>query len=190
MKLICISWVLLLISCSRHQPTTEQENPRSDYFKNTFLKKFKIIGLPCEIGEGKRIYTAKLLSTDPGTLDSLFIQSSSLLCYGLLADTSRFYTLVFYAPAVTYVPILSTFDKLGNKIFDYGIDFGCWDGGPGEYDCEGHLLIDKEMNLNFEHVITCYDCDSTSSKPIQYIDKRKGKIESDGQIELETSKIK
>ena len=185
MRLIWIT-TLLLISCSGQRETTKQEDAKLGYFKNTFLKKFKILQLPCDIGEGKGVASKNLPTTDPKTLDSLFTQSTSvtLLCYGMLSDTARFYTLVFYAPAVTYVPVLVTFDKNGSKIHDRSVDFGCWDGGPDNYECDGHLTVDKNLNLNFEHVTTCYGCDSTSTAPKLYIDKGKGKIGKDGQIKL------
>ncbi|HCW09042.1 MAG TPA: hypothetical protein DGG95_16925 [Cytophagales bacterium] len=126
--------------------------------------------------------------TDPKSSDSLFTQSSTLVCYGMLADTSRFYTLIFYAPAATLIPVITTFDKTGERIYDQGVDFGCWDGGPYSYECDGQIKIDSKMNLNLEHVTTCFDCDSTSSKPVKYFEKRKGKIRNDGMIELEAIK--
>ena len=110
------------------------------------------------------------------------------MCYGILTDTSSFYTLIFYAPTVTFIPVISTYDKKGNRISDKGIDFGCWDGGPYDYSCDGHLTVDNKMNLNLEHVTICNDCDSTSTEPVKFIEKRKGKITNNGQVELEARK--
>jgi hypothetical protein len=177
--------IVLLIGCSRQRQSNEID-VKAAYFKNTFLKKFKVIEFPSEIGEWKKIQSEQLLSTDPKTLDTLIVKTGTVLkCYGRLADTSRFYILIFYAPAVTYIPSVCTFDKKGNRIDGKSFDFGCWDGGPGEYSCDGRLTIDKEMNLRLDHVTTCYDCDTISKKPTQYFDKGEGEIKNDGHIEFE-----
>jgi len=184
MKALCCC-ILLLLCCSPKNGAIEKEKLKEEYFKTVFIKKFKVLQLPLEICEGKRI-SNNFPITNPDTLDSLFTESGTLRCYGMLADTTKFYTVIFYAPAVTYVPVLSTFDKKGNRIYDQGIDFGCWDGGPGEYDCNGYLRIDSSLNLDLRHTVTCYDCGSTLSSPKKYFKSGKGKIKQDGRIELIT----
>jgi|LakMenE01Jun11ns_1017448.scaffolds.fasta_scaffold9743097_2 hypothetical protein len=191
MKGLYILTFFLIFGCSGHRDQLgerDQDNLKANYFKNTFLKKFKRLDLPTNIIEGKQIDPKKLTSNDPKSLDSLFTQSGSILCYGILTDTSSFYTLIFYAPTVTFIPVISTYDKKGNRISDKGIDFGCWDGGPYDYSCDGHLTVDNKMNLNLEHVTICNDCDSTSTEPVKFIEKRKGKITNNGQVELEARK--
>lgn len=187
MKIFCIIIPILICWSQVKDPkySEHQNSVKTSYFKNTFLKKFKILDLPCVIGEGKNIDSMKLIKTDPKSMDSLIILSDEMICYGLLSDTSRFFALIYYAPAVTYIPVLKTYDKYGNEISSKGIDFGCWDGGPFSYKCDGHIKVNNKMIIDIDHVTTCFDCDSTSKESIIYSETRKGKILENGVIELE-----
>jgi hypothetical protein len=78
MKGLYILTFFLIFGCSGHRDQLgerDQDNLKANYFKNTFLKKFKRLDLPTNIIEGKQIDPKKLTSNDPKSLDSLFTQS-------------------------------------------------------------------------------------------------------------------
>ncbi|MCX6236485.1 MAG: hypothetical protein NTY07_02820 [Bacteroidia bacterium] len=185
---------LLFLNYSSYNNTKHKDNCgllKSKYFETEFLNKFKILQLPCVIGEAKNIDLKSLIKTDPASLDSLITLSEKMFCYGMLADTSKFITLIFYAQAEKYIPVLITYDKHGNEISNEGIDFGCWDGGPCIYKCDGHIRITKSLTINIEHVTTCFSCnDSVYKKPLRYPESRNGKILKNGSIVIEKQKYK
>jgi len=177
--------ILLIFSC-RQQTTSDNDlvDLKAKYFKDEFIKKFKVMSIPSVLPEGKQLDLESIPDTNPNSLDSLITGRWYLQCYGMFPDTSNFYTLFFYAPAATMIPVIETYDKYGNKISGEGIDMGCWDGGPVDYDCEGSVTIDSDFNIRLSHTTTCYDCDSTSTKPTKYLDSREGKINKTGLIEF------
>lgn len=170
--------------CSVDTTNSDQRDTKKEYFRSKFLKKFKVLETPAVLAEGRAIDPKNSVLTDPTTPDSLFTQSSTLICYGMLPDTVSFYSLIFYAPASTYVPVVSTFDKNGDRIDSKSIEFGCWDGGPDEYFCEGEVVIDNAMNLSLSHTILCSNCGNLSTNPIKYFNYGNGVFNSSGQIEL------
>lgn len=140
MKLLVPILISFCLSCSHS--SSKQEDKYVNYFRHEFLNKFKTIELPLDISDqvGIGIHSKPFSRVNPESLDSLFVKYP-LVCYGKLADTTDFYTLIFYPTNVQGpFPILSTYDKNGNRIFSQEISFGCWDG-MGEYDCEGILKL-------------------------------------------------
>jgi hypothetical protein len=119
MKLIFLAtFVFLIISCSLKKETPENllTASRSEYFQKKFLKKFKIISLPCSLTEADN--RTAMLTTDLKSMDTLFTSSASLKYYGVLDDTTNFFTFVFY-PYGSTSPILGTFKKKTENSFPY-----------------------------------------------------------------------
>jgi hypothetical protein len=177
--------VFTLYGCSRpNEPIKSVSSAKSEYFKSTFIKKFKTLQLPCSLPEGIAINSKDFAWSDPESHDSLFFGKYPVLYYGMLEDTTEFITLIMYTPGLTLIPLIWTFDKSGNSISSENIDFGCWDGGPGDYYCEGAITIDKKLKIALEHTTICTDCDSTSTNILKFVNTRSGQINKTGVIEL------
>jgi hypothetical protein len=188
MKFLALLSLFLLFYCSSSsKDKLSPDKLRANYFKESFLKKFKKLDLPCLVEHNPKDYS--LTGIDENSPDTLIFGGRGISCYGLLTDTSNFYTAIFFGAAAHALPIIATFDKTGHTISTTSIDFGCWDGGPYDYTCSGGFVINPDMSisLNHETVVTkSYDArDSTDAFPVKYPYSWKGKILMNGAIEIE-----
>jgi hypothetical protein len=184
MKIIYLA-TLLLIGCSARKKSNIPLN-QSEYFRKVFLKKMRVLQLPVSIPEGKVVNDSDLALLDTNSQDTLFNRDP---CYGVLGDTSKFFTVIYYTPAASFFPNIITYDKNGKILDGQNMNFDCWDGGP-DNKCSGQFEISKTLDIDFEHTTICYECDSTSTKPIEFTDKGHGRILASGQIEFKKEKIK
>jgi hypothetical protein len=188
MRLFAVVALFFLFCCSSNpKDKLSQDKLRSKYFRESFLSKFKKLNLPCSVEHNPKEYI--LTGIDENSLDTLIFGDAGISCYGLLADTTDFYTAIFFAAAAHALPVIVTFDKAGHTISATSIDFGCWDGGPYDYTCSGGFVINPDMTitLNHETVVTkSYDDrDSTEVFPVKYPNSWKGKILMNGTIKIE-----
>jgi hypothetical protein len=173
---------LLILACSGEKKSNETTLTKEQYFKQVFLKKFQTLELPSRVPHKPQGDDFQFV--EPQGQDSIVGRWGGL-CYGLLADTAKFYSLIFYFPAATSIPGILTFDKNGNNISGQSFDFGCWDGGPYDSKCDGFLTIERDLSFVVDHTTTCFDCDSTSNNPVKYFKTSKGRILPSSKIEYE-----
>src|SRR5262245_18406659 len=105
MQFIAVVAVLLLLCCSSKKQSSEDLSQlKAKYFKESFIKKFKKLELPCTV-EHQPSPEYQLIPFDPSFLDTLILGGSGfgLGFYGVLSD-SAFYTILMYAPAAQSIP--------------------------------------------------------------------------------------
>ena len=124
-----------------------------------FLSKFKI--LPNEVlklnFDG---YDTSLTKLDAGSDDTLFIPNCAMgLSYGILADTSKFYALLWYAGVENGALEFTTLDKKGNRIDERQPATGLYGSDCGYY-WFGKVFIRKDMTILTRDSLVTFNCDS------------------------------
>jgi hypothetical protein len=188
MKFLLIALPAVLFCCA-----SKKEGPnqlKAKYFKDSFIKKFKKYDPPCSVEHNPTFKGISTIFVDQNSMDTLFFGQAPISWYGMVSDSSNFYTLFTYMHgAVTPIPMIETFDKSGKFIDSEQIDFGCWGGGaPYEYTCEGGYVLNKDFTISLYHetiVTDCVVCDSTEIFPRSYAYQWKGRILNNGTIEME-----
>lgn len=117
----------------------------------------------------------------------LFGKEAGLLkLMGVVADTSKFFTFLFYYPADDFAPYLITFDKKGNLIDNHMTGYNCG-AGCGFY-CNGSVFIlNKDLSFLSRQVTYEGECeddtDNMDTTKVYYeVWERKGKILANGKI--------
>jgi hypothetical protein len=165
-KIVCILIALILFSC---QPDTEDKldtTDRSATFQ-AFLKKFKTVELPFIFRYGNfedSLEFDKMPAIDPNSNDTLYVKENDLneiKCYGMLKDTSTFFSLIYFYPADNFYPVLVTYDKKGNLIDKVGlIVHGCGGDCGLEY-CSETGIINKDLSIHCaDTIVWKFSCDS------------------------------
>jgi hypothetical protein len=190
-RLIFVLTSILLISCNGQQDIQNEKTYTANLF-HTFIRKFKIINLPYKFRDtevNSENFTT-LKKVDKNSADTLFVKTDypdETYCYGILSDTSIFYTLIYYFPADFYYPVVVTYTKKGEPIDQKSIIAnGCG------VDC-GLTYCSETGIINTDYSIFCTDtldfkfmCD-TLSQPIPnsetlLTNTRTGKITKTGKI--------
>lgn len=170
---------------------------RSQQFK-LFLKKFRILRLPLEIrSDGNaRIEVTGLERLNEQSNDTLFTKTdyfNESYCYGMLPDTTSFYTLIFYYPAAEYYPVVATYSKTGFLISQESLFQGACGSDCGLTSCSMTGIISKDFSLHGVDSINYeYECDSTYA-PIPntgeiIVISKNGKIDKKGVISMSEEK--
>ncbi len=137
-----------------------------------FLKNFKMIDLPFvyRVTKEESAKIGKLYKVDLNSSDTTFIHSDNtneIFCYGMLRDTSRFYTLIYYFAADDFYPVLATYTKSGKLISKEAmIVNGCGpDCGLTDYSTTG--ILKKDFSIFCADTIKYeYHCDD-AGEPIK-----------------------
>ncbi len=168
-----------------------------------FIKKFQILSFPVSIRSTLKISSTKLYSDKSNEVnrksyDTLFVEDIGYntcdLCYGILPDTSRFYSLILFFHADDLVPILMTFTKDGKKISETSLIVnGCGSDCGLDY-CSSTGLIEKDLSIYCADSINYAPCNENNekdeSKREHYINYKQGRINPDGTIQLSEGKRK
>jgi hypothetical protein len=157
-----------------------------------FVKKFPRLGLPL---------TIKTLDIQSDALqkitgrDSMFTSSSDpegTRAYGLLPDTTGNFKLIWLSPADVYVPILTTFNRHGQRISETHLSVGAC-GSDCCYSCAEYITINKDMTIYSVDSIKSCDCDSAGPQEKtmkKYTRFMTGAIAADGKISMSDIKEK
>jgi hypothetical protein len=114
--------LILVYSCNNLTKQSEQTVNQESLAFRVFLTKFKSVDLPFiyrETYSSNSIDIAHLPKLDANSSDTLFMKSEfpdETYCYGMLSDTTNFYSLIFFFPAETHYPVLATYTKTGKLI--------------------------------------------------------------------------
>lgn len=170
---------------------------RSQQFK-LFLNKFKILSLPLAIrSDGNAgIEVTGLERLNEQSNDTLFAKAdyfNESYCYGMLPDTTSFYTLIFYHPAAEYYPVVATYSKTGFLISQESLFHGACGSDCGLISCSMTGIISKDFSLHgVDSIYYEYECDSTYA-PIPntgeiIVISKNGKIDKKGVISMSEEK--
>ncbi|MDO6391656.1 hypothetical protein Q4E40_16090 [Pontibacter sp. BT731] len=179
-------------------PISEDTSPSRSQLFRLFLKKFKILSLPLEIrsDDYASIEVTGLERLNEQSYDTLFAKAdyfNESFCYGMLPDTTLFYTLIFYHPAAEYYPVLATYSKSGFLINQENLFHGACGSDCGLTSCSMTGIISKDLSvLSVDSIYYEYECDSTyaplpNTGEIIVISK-KGKIDKKGAISMSEKK--
>jgi hypothetical protein len=183
--------VLFLSSCN----STENEIVESklkEYTFRDFLNKFKIQNLPFKY-RALDLQDEKLKSID--LVDTIYTKDQLSIYYGILSDTTNFFSIITLLPGDDFVPILTTYDKKGNMIDTKTILVNGCVGGPCINYCSSTSIIEKDLNIFCSDTVIGTTCDEndnaisqTDSITVSFI---KGKINANGKIDLsEETRVK
>lgn len=172
-----------MLSFSSCNSTAKKTNEYS--FRN-FIQKLKIIDLPFK-HRPENIIEGTLKMVD--LVDTIFTKDQLSIYYGLLADTSNFFSVITLLPGDEYVPILTTYDKQGNLIDSKSILVNGCGGGPCIDYCSSTSIIEKDFTIFCVDTIIGPTCDSLDNRILGtdsiYTTFFKGKITKSGKIEFE-----
>lgn len=173
-------------------------NLKSAAFKD-YIKKFPVLQLPFYFKgwNGNNIDRSKLFALDFNTSDTLFFTrkgiakelASTIYGYGLLSDTSKFYSLIYFRQGEDIYPIICTYTKEGALIAQKTLlVYGCGSDCGLRY-CSYTAQIDKQFNLYIADTMKYdYACDTLgNAKPNSdstFIHAVTGNITATGDIRL------
>jgi hypothetical protein len=153
-----------------------------------FLKHFKVLTLPYSYKSASQFTNESSYYAVPDkSPDTLFLPHFSI-CYKMLPDTTNFFGLLSFIIGDGFAPVLTTYDKRGNKISNQQIDVAKCDGGGPCYTCSEYTYIYKDVSIFSIDTFYHYSCDSiykiSDSVPRVSVISITGKIYSDGRIVL------
>ena len=187
---IVISFVLF--SCQSGNTDNLNAQDQSPAFR-LFLKKFKTVELPFVYRYGNfedSLDFDKMPVVDPNSDDTLYVKADDLdeiKCYGMLKDTSKFFSLIYFYPADSYYPMLVTYDKKGNLIGKTSLIVNGCDGDCGLEYCSETGIIDSDLSITCtDTIVWKFSCDSLGV-PIPdsdsvWVNSKKGKITDSGKV--------
>ena len=189
---------LFFFFCNKATTEKQTTNVPPDTFRQ-FLKKFKIIDLPFvyRYVDFKEIFDLdKMLSIDAKSSDTLFVKtdfSEGIKCFGILPDTSKFFSLIYFYPADSYYPQLVTYDKGGKLIDETSLIVNGCGGDCGLQYCSETGIIKKDLSIFCaDTVIWEYFCDSLSqpipNSDIVWINTKTGNLTNNGKIKMTDDK--
>ena len=122
----------------------------------------------------------------------MFVKSEfidEIYCYGLLSDTTDFYSLIYFVPADSYYPVLATYDKSGKLISQESLLVSGCGSDCGLVYCSSTGVINKDLSLFCADTVKYnFHCDTLGepvpSSGMTYSIVKKGKVKRDGKIEL------
>gem|GEM_PF-1653056 len=200
---ILFSIITLFSSCNNDKKAKTADNGQNAIVETlpirNFIKKFQTIQLPFYFKgwNGNNIDKSKLFALDFKTTDSLFFSKQgiqkeidvTIYGYGLLADTTNFYSLIYFEQGEEIYPIICTYSKQGQLISNQSLlVYGCGSDCGLSY-CSYAAKINKDYSIYFADTLKYdYDCDSLGN-PIPntdstFIHSRIGKIDKSGRVNV------
>lgn len=172
------------------QRVTENKLPINEY-----IKKFNLIQLPFYFKgwNGNNIENKKLSEIDKASIDTLFFHGSNdeiIYKYGLLSDTSNFYSLLYFGQAEEIYPILITYSKTGQFINKETLIVNGCGSDCGLTYCSYSAVIRKDYSIYLADTAK-YEgvCDSLGNyfpdSDTTFINSKNGLVDKSGSIILE-----
>lgn len=186
--------LVLLLSCNNTIKKKEISSTTAGTFR-LFLKKFKFIDLPFDyryVDFKEVLDLDKMPTIDVNSSDTLFVKteySEGIRCYGILPDTSKYFSLIYFYPADSYYPHLINYDKNGKQIDQTSLIVnGCGEDCGLQY-CSETCIIQKDLSITCaDTVIWEYFCDSLGepipNSGIVWINTKTGQLTSTGKIKM------
>lgn len=191
-RITCILLTLVLFSCKTDNTENLNTTDQSAGFR-IFLTKFKPIELPFVFRYGNfedSLDFEKMPVVNPNSNDTLYVKEkdrNEIKCYGMLKDTSDFFSLIYFYPADSFYPVLVTYDKKGNQIDKVSLIVNGCGGDCGlEYCSETGIIYEDRSILCADTVIWKFSCDSLG-EPIPdsdsvWVNSKAGRIKDNGKL--------
>ena len=198
-RITCILITLILFSCKTDNAENLNTSDQSAGFR-IFLTKFKTIELPFVFRYGNfedGLDFEKMSVVDPNSNDTLFVKEmdrNEIKCYGMLKDTSKFFSLIYFYPADSFYPVLVTYDKKGNQIDKVSlIVHGCGGDCGLEYCSETGIINNDLSILCADTVVWKFSCDSLG-EPIPdsdsiWVNSKAGRIKDNGKLIMKKEQL-
>jgi hypothetical protein len=190
-------FLLLLYACGNNPKSTnssevvkvqQQESPIKG-----FIRKFKVLPFPFYyLGWARNdYYKDQSFELNWNSTDSLFYTKSDVPVYGyaMLADTSKFYSLIYFETGDEIYPVLVTYSKNGQQLSKEALLVtGCGSDCGLKY-CSYTAQIDKGFSIYIADTLK-YDgmCDSTGNyapdSDSTFIYSKTGQVNKTGVIKL------
>lgn len=183
---------IVLFSCKTDNTENLNTTDQSDSFR-IFLTKFKTIDLPFVFRYGNfqdSLNFDKMPVIDEHSNDTLYVKENDLgeiKCYGVLKDTSKFFSLIYFYPADSYYPVLVTYDKRGNQIDKVSLIVNGCGGDCGLEYCSETGIINEDLSIVCaDTIVWKFSCDSLG-EPIPdsdsvWVNSKTGRIKDNGKL--------
>lgn len=183
-----------LASCSSPTDNHSGEYSKTELFRQ-YIKKFRPIDLPFVFRESEvSSHDIESMAKFNGKSDdTLFLKTDypdETHCFGVLKDTSKFYSLIYFFPADSYYPVLATYTKDGQLISKEGLIVNGCGGDCGLKSCSENGIINSDYSIfTSDTLVWDFFCDSLG-EPIPnsaaiWVDKQVGKISKSGKITMD-----
>ena len=192
-------FILFLSSCNndnKQKSISTEENEKGQALPiNDYIRKFSVIQLPFYFNgwNGYNIDTSKFFAINQKSIDTLFYKLENdeiVYGYGLLADTSNYYSLLYFGQGDDVYPMLATYSKKGQLISKSNLLVNGCGSDCGLKYCSYSALIKKDFSIYIADTAK-YEgmCDSLGNylpnNDSTFINSKTGKIDKSGNIKLD-----
>lgn len=191
MKVFIILVSLSLLSCKRSESPARV--PITASFK-TYITHFRPLDLPFTYTDSDTTSIDNFYRINIHSTDTLFVKGdylSEVVCFGMLNDTSEFYTLVYLFPAASNYPVIATYSKNGEVIDQKDIITNICGADEGLAYCSSTSIINTDLTIFAADTLKYVVIDSLgqlTSKILQtIIHSRSGTISRDGKVTISES---
>jgi hypothetical protein len=189
--------LFVLLSCgnepkpAKEAAVVKEEQPALPI--REFIKKFKIIQTPFYYlgGYAGINYEKQLFELKKNSIDTLFHNvpnDAPVYGYAMLADTSKFYSLIFFHAADDLYPVLYTYSKSGQLLSEESLIVrGCGSDCGLKY-CSNSARIDKNFSIYLADTVyyegTCDSAGNYTTGDSTFIYSKTGSIDKSGKIKM------
>ena len=183
--------LFFLVSCKNE--SVQNQNTKVNSFR-LFLNKMEVINLPFEYnynsGDPEFDY-GKLKSIDYNSIDTLFVKNrDGVKCYGLLPDTSTYYSIIYFYPAEIYYPVVISYDKNGSLIDEIRLNLGGCGADCGLERCSEFSHVNQDLSIvSADTVVWEFMCDGMGEpipkSSVIKIDSKTGHLANDGRFVID-----
>ena len=190
---------IIFISCKsenkKNIADTTQNNSELKLPVEDYIKRFKLLQLPFFVCNGN-IDRNHLFVLNQNSIDTLFYNFKNVdkvYGYGILVDTTNYYSLIYFGVADDLFPILCTYSKSGKLIKKEILGVGGCGTDCGMTYCSSSALIRKDYSIYLADTSKYQGiCDSVGNylpnSDSTFIISRIGVIDRKGQIKFEKEK--
>lgn len=167
----------LFISCATTEKEKEKKTevpPSNERIFKSLLKKFKVLPLPLHLRAHQGISLGGLMKINQSEADTFFDKEENYYCFGMLEDTTHYYSLILLYPADQVVPRIFTFSKSGELISREDLIIKGCSGECGFRKCTSDCLIDEKKNISLIDTTDFFECDENGE---EILSSRKHKVE-------------
>lgn len=189
-------FLFILFSCGNEPKKAEigsdNQSQQPSLPIREFIKKFKIVQAPFHYQDAQmERLQRQLFELKKNSIDTLFCKlpdDAPVYGYAMLADTSTFYSLIFFHSADILYPVLSTYSKTGKLLSEESLAVrGCGSDCGLRY-CSSTANIEKNLSIYIADT-SYYEgmCDSAGNYTTgdsTFIYSKTGSIDKSGIIKM------
>jgi hypothetical protein len=176
--------------------TTDKQTPEAKSDFRQYIKKFKPVSLPFvfRYSDTELYDFEKMFDFDPKSSDSLFLNPDyGIKCFGILPDTTKYFSLLYFFAADSYYPALITYTKDGKQIDRVNLIVNGCGGDCGLKYCSENGIINKDLSIFCSDTIKYdFSCDSLGepipNTSVTYINSKTGVLTDSGKIKISKDK--